>query len=353
MKKITLLLSIMIAIMASTQVYAQTEWTLFSEDFEDQIANTRWDAMEAGDANKVNFAANYTNLGLEAAPNGGSYCVKIEVNTDPDNGEGSFVGMFPKGLSLKPPYTLTFNAWMNWEGSDGTTEFIYYGVGHAAAAAFPTDGIDFSFTGDNGSSRDVRIYKDGVEVGIDDCTNCSYADGTQNNNAGGVYAGSVIDVDPDTDGAYPGMQWLTVSVEVTDAATIFYVNGAEWAQLAEAPLEGNVVVGYMDIFSSVAAATNFMLVDNVTVTKTTPANTSEKAISNVYVYPNPASGFMNVVVDENSNFTLLNLAGQTIFNQRVEEGTTEINISNLNPGMYFSRITTESGKTKMLKVQVQ
>jgi len=353
MKKITLFLILTIAIIANTQVFAQDTWKLFTEDFEDQIASTRWDAAEAGDANKINYAASYSALGMEAAPGGGEYCLKIEVNTDPDNGQASFVGLFPKGFSFKPPFTLTFDTWLNWEGSAGTTEFLYYGVGHAAAAAFPEDGFDFAFTGDNGSSRDVRLYKNGAEQKIDECETCVYADGTQNNIPGGIYAGSVVDVDPDTDGAYPGMQWLTVSVEASEEATIFYVNGIEWARMNEVATEGNILMGYMDIFSSVAPATNFALFDNVAVTRPVKANTSDNSINNAYVYPNPASGYMNIVVEENSKFELINLAGQTLISQNIEAGTTEINISNLNSGMYFSRITSESGKTQMLKVQIQ
>ncbi|MEN8117345.1 MAG: T9SS type A sorting domain-containing protein [Bacteroidota bacterium] len=341
MKKFTFLLSI-IALLVSAQIYAQND-VLFSEDFEDELAGSRWDISEVGTSNLSNFALEYTSNNLEAAPNGGDYCLKLEVNKV--NEEISFIGLLPKDTSFTGSYTLTFNAWLNWEGSAGTTEFIYFGVGHGSADGFPADGYDLAFTGDNGASQDIRMYKDSEELDIDDCDNCSYAGDTQN---GGVEPYTTSLATPPE----PGNQWLKVSAEVSESSITYKVNDVEWARVEELPADGNIVIGYMDLFTSVAPATNFLLIDNVVVTEGVAVGINDYETDIASIYPNPAKNMINVVVNDRSTFQLVNFSGQTIMNRMVE-GRTTIDVSGMKSGMYLARITNQSGRTQTLKVIIQ
>ncbi|MCK5906279.1 MAG: T9SS type A sorting domain-containing protein, partial [Flavobacteriales bacterium] len=70
------------------------------------------------------------------------------------------------------------------------------------------------------------------------------------------------------------------------------------------------------------------------------------------IYPNPAKGMVNVSVEGKANFQLFNISGQSVMNMDIK-GTTSVDISSLNSGMYFSRITSETGATKTLKLQVK
>jgi hypothetical protein len=73
----------------------------------------------------------------------------------------------------------------------------------------------------------------------------------------------------------------------------------------------------------------------------------------ISIYPNPATE--NVVVK--SDFTInsievLNYIGQTVYsNQKVDNKSQKVNISNLTTGIYFVKVSTENG-TKTVKITV-
>jgi hypothetical protein len=351
MKKFTFLMGVVFALFLSSAVLAQT--VVFSEDFEDQQASTRFTKVELGSSNVVNLAFPYGSM--TPAPNGGKYCMKIAVNTS--EGAASFAGLFPKGLKLSGNYTLTFNAWFNWTGSSkATTEFLYYGVGHSDfTAAPPKDGLDFAFTGDNGSSRDRRLFKAGVEV--KDLS--LYTAGTQNQ--AGFY-NDCLDTVSTGPGSYarPGLQWLKVTAEVTDTGVLYKVGNVNkkdtvWAYFPKdvLPADGNVIIGYYDMFSSVSTDDVFLLVDNIVVTKESAAGVDKyKAENPVAMYPNPAKDILNVVVKKPSTFELFNMAGQLVKKQNIE-GAATVKVSDLNRGFYIAKIVDKNGFVQTKKLIIR
>ncbi len=351
MKKFTCLLSVIVAFVLSSSVLAQT--VVFSENFEDQQASTRFTKVEMGSSNVVDFAFPYGSY--TPAPDGGKYCLKIAVNTS--EGAASFVGLFPKGLNLKGNYTLTFNAWFNWTGtSKATTEFLYYGVGHSdTTVAPPDDGLDLAFTGDNGSSRDRRLYKAGVEV--KDLS--LYTGGTQNQTG---YYNNCLDSVSVGPGTYsrPGLQWLKVTAEVTDTGVLYKVGNVNkkdtvWAYFGKdaLPADGNVIIGYYDMFSSVSTDDVFLLVDNIVVTKSSATGIDKlKAENEVKLYPNPANGVLNVVVKTPSTIELFNTAGQLVKKQNIES-SIRMNVSDLRHGLYIAKITGRNGFVQTKKVIIR
>lgn len=83
----------------------------------------------------------------------------------------------------------------------------------------------------------------------------------------------------------------------------------------------------------------------------------KKTISNTRnpeVYPNPATDLITISVD-NANFdtyTILNNVGQTIVNGKLTQQETQMNVKNLNPGLYFINIKGNGGTVlkKFLKI---
>lgn len=317
--------------------------SLFSEDFEDQQAASRFDIVQTGTSNVSDLAFKYGSL--TAPDEGGTYCAKLAVNTS--ESAASFVGLFPKGQTFTGTYKISFDVWLNWAGASGTTEFLRYGVGHAGTGDLPSDGVDFCFTNDNGATNDKRIYKDGVELDINAAV---YSDNTQMQSD--THNTSLIDDDDDPSTfAHPGNQWLKASIEVTESAVIYSVNGFEWARLEEKPADGNILIGYWDMWSSVGSADVYALIDNIEVEQTTATAIDNVAMDNVKVYPNPATDILNVVVEEASNFELYNTSGKLIKKQRVE-GRTTVTVSDLSTGLYIARIINAAGQVKTVKVQV-
>jgi autotransporter-associated beta strand protein len=256
----------------------------YSEDFEDGNAASRWTTSQAGGVSASDFAFDYGLYGIPAAPNGtGTIGLKLETNLGP-TGTQSAIMAFPNGQSFSATsgsYTLLFDIWMNVVGTTGTTEFGIFGVGHTSTdAQTPTsspipnigpsnNGLDFAFTGENGAARDIRVYNAGVEQsGVD--------------NTGG-YARREILFQQDGrqppyyfayTGADPSNQWFEVAVRVDGDQAQWSMNGQAWATTPVSVTDGNIMLGYMDIFTSVAGPDLFGVYDNVRVIAS-PAATTE------------------------------------------------------------------------------
>ncbi len=352
MKKFTFLMSFVFAVMLSSGVIAQT--VLFSEDFEDQNAASRFTKIELGGSNEVNMALPYGANTPAAPTKGNKYCLKIAVNTT--DGEASMVGFFPKGLKLTGTYTLTFNAWLNWKGDGSTTEFLYYGVGHNdTVSAPPADGCDFAFTGDNGSSRDRRLYKDGKEV-----SDLSlYTAGTQNQDI--FYNNCLKDNDGDeSTPAVPGNQWLNVTAQVTDTGVLYKVGNIAMHDTVFAyfkkdvlPVDGHVLIGYYDMFSSIGDESVYVLIDNIKITTGGTTGIGKfKSENIVSLYPNPAKDNLHLAVKTPSTFELYNIEGRLVKRQKVER-TATINVSDLVKGLYIVKVTDNKGFIQAQKIVIR
>ncbi len=352
MKKFTFLLSVVFAVILGSSVVAQT--VVFSEDFEDQNAASRFTKVELGSSNVVDLAHAYGSQ--TPAPDGGKYCAKIQVNMS--EGAANFVGLFPKGLKLSGNYTLTFNAWFNWtDNSTGTTEYMYFGVGHSdTTVAPPDDGLDFAFTGDNGAKYDRILYKAGAKI-----TDLSlYTGGTMNQAEFYNNFLKPVAVGPGTVDK-PGLQWLKVTAEVTDTGVLYKVGNVTmkdtvWAYFKKdaLPADGNVIIGYFDAFtSSISTADVYLLVDNIKVTKPSATGIGKNAAENpVSIYPNPVRSKLNVVVKIPSTFELYNIEGQLVRKVKIERSAL-VNVSDLTKGLYIAKITDENGMAQTKKVIVK
>lgn len=238
---------------------------LYEENFNDGNAGTRWSSSSSGGVNAVNFAFDYGAAGIPSAPNGtGAIGLRLDTNLGP-TGASSAILAFPDGQNFSVPNVLSFDLWLNVDGTF-TTEFAIFGIGHTSTIAqTPTtltpgtgpidNGIDYALTGDNGAARDVRVYVNGAEL-----------TGAAGGFAGGTVQGTQ---NPPYSEAYiapiPGNQWLEVEVLALSDRTILSVNGNVWAETMTTPGSGNIMLGYMDIFSSVAPGAVFAVYDNVVV----------------------------------------------------------------------------------------
>ena len=270
------------ALLLATLPAVAAAQVFYSEDFQDGNAASRWTVSQAGGVNAADFAFDYSTLGIPLAPNGtGTIGLKLEANLGP-TGTSSGIMAFPDGQSFSTTsgsYTLLFDVWMNVQSTTGSTEFAIFGVGHTSTAAQPPtsvtpgtgpsdNGLDFAFTGENGAARDVRVYVAGAEQS-----------GADNN---GGYARREILFQQDGGqapyffaytGEAPENQWLEIGVRVEAEQAQWSVNGQTWATTPVPVTDGNIMLGYMDIFASVAGPDLFGLYDNVRVIASPTATT--------------------------------------------------------------------------------
>lgn len=245
----------------------------FAEDFNDGNAAARWSFTETGGTNVVDFAFDYEAAGIPLlGDETDGIGLKMAVNTAAP-GLLSAVMAFPNGQSFEGEYVLSFDFWMNFQGTTGTTEHAIFGAGHTSTAIQTpaagsgsvdgtpgtgpsNNGIDYTMTPDNGASRDVRVFVDGAELlgaagGFADPNLQS----TQHPPYSDAYSGLV-----------PGNQWLAITIEVLADRTIFKVNGQVWAETMQVADPGNIMLGYIDFFGgSVADATSYLVFDNIKV----------------------------------------------------------------------------------------
>jgi hypothetical protein len=336
MKKFTFLL--VMAIMTVT-VYSQQ--VVFSENFDDGSASSRWVIAESGGPNTSNFAFDYVGAGIPTAPNGGGLGLKYEVNTA--DGVESQILAYPDGQTFEGALTLSFDVWLNFEGETATTEFALFGVKKTGTAAPDNTGIDFVFTPDNGAARDVRAYIEGVEQLAE--------------NGDGGYGNPLdqsTEAEPYTDsyeGDFPGNQWLSVDVIVTAETVTLKINDILWSEIPTLTTDGNIVIGYWDAFSSVAPATSFAIYDNIQVTQE-GSGINRIEFGTVSVYPNPAEEELNIRVNERSTVELFNSLGQMVY-RSVVEGTSSIDVSSYNAGVYVAKITSATGQVETHKILVK
>jgi hypothetical protein len=274
--------------MAVTSLFATATadgQALYSENFNDGTAASRWSVSQIGGTNSADFAFDYSgsSFAIPAAPRGGGLGLRMNTNTGP-TGAISAIMAFPNSQSFSGPHTLSFDLWMQYDpAASGTTEFAIFGLNHTSTAIqTPTagvggppttaaigpspNGVDYTIVTDNGANRDVRVYFNGTEL-----------PGTAGGYVGsGTTAPTIQEtgVAPYTtaySGATPGNQWLQIDVTSLTDRTIYTVNGVLWAETSLTTNPGNIMLGTMDLFSGVASAPIFALYDNVTVAVPEPS----------------------------------------------------------------------------------
>jgi hypothetical protein len=285
---------------------SQAETVLFEDNF-DSDSSANWNVFNAADSATedftVDWAFDYANttytsnsvaLKIPPAPSssGTTKGVKVTVNKNDDVAERSVVNLYPKDKAFSGDYAVRFDMWINY-GTDFTTEFAIFGINHLGTEPnydstgspnplLTSDGVWFAVTGEAGAARDYRNYEGdaagsplefkGLDGGFLD----------RDNN--GTPEQEVIDLETDgpdfplnllfpsppyeTLGA-PGKRWVQVEVRQSAGVITWLMNGYVIAEKVNASpwTEGDIMLGTMDIFTSVAnpKADNFVIFDNLRV----------------------------------------------------------------------------------------
>ncbi len=269
---------------------------LFSDSFEtnsSSIWNVLWGSGNAIADYTVNWAFDYgTN---SYTYNGATYLippapgssgttrgVKFTVNNNDTNAAIAGVNIYPKNSTFSGNYTLKFDMWMNYPGASGgtgtgvagSTEHAIFGLNHtgaranwAATSSSGTDGLWFAAVGEGGTSRDYRAYL-GNLAGIQTELIGSGSGLGESNNAAGVYP-SIFPANRFESSGAPGKNWVEVEVRQVNGVISWSLEGTVVAQRTNNSTftTGTVMLGYMDVFTSIAAPAKdaFVFFDNVRV----------------------------------------------------------------------------------------
>lgn len=246
---------------------------IFSEDFDDGSAASRWsapivDAETGAFDGSVDYAFDYAALGVPAAPGGGSgigVLMQVNLTDDTSGGEGESVGIIPTVAAAMLPYrsySVTMDVFFNVEPqSAGTTEYSIFGL-HTAGVNAPADaslqddvpfrfnlsngnGLAWSATGDAGAADDFFRFEDagnantGSQVGL----------GSYDN----LPVGAIPGVSTGQGAAGPAGAWVEVELVRVGDKISFKMNGYEIDSILD-PTDvftgGSIMIGYSDPFNS-------------------------------------------------------------------------------------------------------
>jgi hypothetical protein len=283
------------SIPALLQVQATTDTILFSDDF-DVDSSLNWNVFQ-GSANGIadytaDWAYNYgatrytfngTSYMIPPAPNsdGTTRGVRLTVNNNDTNAATAAVNIYPKNYSFGSNHVLKFDMWINYPGdagginSVGSTEHAMFGINHlgtqvnwAPASAASSDGVWFGATGEGGTSRDYRAYVGNLAGTQTELIGSSASGLAESNNASGIFPTVFPSSRFESAGA-PGKNWVSVEVGQTNGVVFWKFNGTTIVTRvnSSAFASGNIMLGLMDAFSSIAdpAEDTFVLFDNVRV----------------------------------------------------------------------------------------
>ena len=95
-------------------------------------------------------------------------------------------------------------------------------------------------------------------------------------------------------------------------------------------------------FEPVLGGPNSSSNDCTTITITNNTSVSENGANSFSIFPNPATTVLNVNAEGFSTIEIVNLLGQTVYTANTTSNM-QINVSELNNGVYFVRMNGENG----------
>jgi hypothetical protein len=255
---------------------------LFSEDFNDGLAATRWSVVSqqegvVGPDGSVDFAFDYSTLGI-ANPGGGADTtgVFLQFNKTDDGpvDEGESYSIFPNGQSFSGDIALELDMFVYNDGGGGSTEhgmaglflennspvspYEFGAVGGPLAWVYSGEGGDG--TGDLGKYAEGGLASTGYSA-LGDYN--AVPTGTIPGFETGA-SGSLGPAAPPNDRG----SWVKVRIEAVGSTINWLLNGTvvdTYDNSGGFYTSGNILVGGMDVFNSANGA-NGVIVDNVVVT---------------------------------------------------------------------------------------
>ncbi len=303
-KKILFFLTLITALLPATHTgYGQ----LFSDNFDVNSA-TRWTNYFGSTTNITDYTAQFafdygTNVfvrngvtnTIPAAPNssGTTKGLKITVNKNDAVLAPAVVSLYPTNKTFSGDYSLKFDLWMNYNGGPyggaDSTEQASFGLNHSGTVPVgPTnvipspsvsDGVWFMVAGEAGTDPDYRAFVGNGSAAVDagasvfpdrDLNSINETGATSSDPA--THPLKLIFPSPQFESAGgPGKQWVQVEVRQVGGVVTWLMNGYQIAEhnfgAAFGQTAGNIMLGYMDLFSGLPSPKEdvYVIYDNVRV----------------------------------------------------------------------------------------
>jgi hypothetical protein len=334
---------------AMLQVNTNAFPLLFSDSL-DTDTSANWNFFAGSDDNTPDYTTNWAyNYGvipytfngvtylIPPAPNSvGGSTLGVRFTVNDANGVDAAVNIYPKGQTFTGNFAVKFDMWLNHpggalgSGGSGTTEYAIFGINHlgteinwdATNSPPSTDGIWFGVDGDGGALSDYLAFL-GNTAGTQFQLTGAASGLVSSNHTNPTYEALFPATRFETVGV-PGKNWVACEIDQTNGVIYWKMNGTVIGQRSNTSTftSGDVMLGYMDIFPSIASPLSdaYLIYDNVRVENWNVAPYQPPVISpplsNLVVYTGGAATF-SVSPGGSSPFTYqwsfngTNIAGAT------------------------------------------
>ncbi len=243
----------------------------FADDFDAGTSGLSWDLLTSSDDYTADFAFDYGVHGIPPAPNCAeptTIGVKFTVNNNDSLHQAAALSAYPMQQTFVDNYAFKFDMWINYGDGPSSTEFMTAGINHTATEVVwnenpDSDGYSFAVSGEGGASQDYRAYEGDAMFSV---ASGVYLAGSQNHTAA-LYQSLFPGPEFDTPGV-PGRHWVEVEIRQLGGRIEWLLDGTLLAVVSGITVDsGNVMIGYLDPFDSIAAPAeeNFIIYDNVRV----------------------------------------------------------------------------------------
>lgn len=142
---------------------------------------------------------------------------------------------------------------------------------------------------------------------------------------------------------------ITATAEPTDGGTIEGAgtyNEGETVTLTATANEDYEFVNWTENGEEVSTDATYSFeatADRDLVANFTYLSVNETSVINVNIYPNPASDYISIEGEDIQDVTIYDISGRTLMTVEFRNNVQNINISDLNSGVYFLNIRTQEG----------
>ena len=161
---------------------------------------------------------------------------------------------------------------------------------------------------------------------------------------------------------------VTPAPVVTGAATQTLTSTSTLANIVVNPTtvvwfanQANALAGTSPLLNSqvVTNATTYYAVSTVGDCKSAPfavlvdtnlATSDFDANTRLSVYPNPFSDILNISISSNATIEIFDVVGKSIQNQSIENGLSQIDLTNFASGVYMMKVINENNQSKTVRI---
>ena len=178
----------------------------------------------------------------------------------------------------------------------------------------------YNFNANVGDQWTIHVGSQSITLHVDDVNNVEYNGETYRvltvNDANDIFSGDIICGIGHTTSFFPEKMLNNRDFDV-DGIRCYWHFGEELLQFGEVDCDE-----IYNIYNDVA----------------------ENEETGFEVYPNPTNGYITINIDNSSEFTITNICGQTVMRGVISGDKQQINVENLENGMYFIKIGNVSIK---------